>query len=396
MTSVLSTTRPRSRSLLAISFISFILLSFPHGMLGIAWPSIRDTFGMPLEALGILLFAATTGHIATSFSGGLLVGRLGVGVFLLLSVCANALGLLGYVLAPAWWVLILAAAMSGVGGGAMDMGLNAFFASNYSARMMNWLHASFGLGVTLGPIAMTWLLDRGSSWRMGYLLALAAMLVLAIVYIRTLAWWPKQAPALEADNQADAPPPTRLLSMSVVWLSLAVFFFVSGMEATAGNWAFTLFTEGRGETIVAAGQWVSAYWASFTAGRVLFGLLGERLAPVSVLRGTMLLAMLGAGLLWWHPTDGVSYLGLVLFGLALAPMFPLLILETPRRVGKKYADQVIGFQIGVAGLGLAALPALAGVLADRISLEIVPPFVVIGIVILIIFHETVLRRGATS
>jgi fucose permease len=184
--------------------------------------------------------------------------------------------------------------------------------------------------------------------------------------------------------------------MSVVWLSLAVFFFVSGMEATAGNWAFTLFTEGRGETIVAAGQWVSAYWASFTAGRVLFGLLGERLAPVSVLRGTMLLAMLGAGLLWWHPTDGVSYLGLVLFGLALAPMFPLLILETPRRVGKKYADQVIGFQIGVAGLGLAALPALAGVLADRISLEIVPPFVVIGIVILIIFHETVLRRGATS
>ena len=61
----------RSRSgLILLSFIAFISLGLPDGLLGVAWPSIRETFSLRLDALGILLVASTAGYITSSFLSG--------------------------------------------------------------------------------------------------------------------------------------------------------------------------------------------------------------------------------------------------------------------------------------------------------------------------------------
>ena len=41
-----------------LAYAAFIALGMPDGLLGIAWPSIRADFGIPLDSLGLLLFAA--------------------------------------------------------------------------------------------------------------------------------------------------------------------------------------------------------------------------------------------------------------------------------------------------------------------------------------------------
>ena len=76
-------------------------------------------------------------------------------------------------------------------------------------------------------------------------------------------------------------------------------------------------------------------------------------------------------------SDALSFMGLVLIGFALAPIFPLLITATPKRLGK-HATNAIGLQIGAAGLSLAILPALAGVLATAINLEIIGPYLIVA------------------
>ena len=45
--------------LIIVSFIAFISLGLPDGLLGVAWPGIRDYFDLPVDALGIILICGT-------------------------------------------------------------------------------------------------------------------------------------------------------------------------------------------------------------------------------------------------------------------------------------------------------------------------------------------------
>src|SRR4030095_15243298 len=98
--------RGRARLLLAVSFLGFAALGLPDGVLGVAWPSVRSTFGLPLDALGALLIASTTGYVASSAVSGRIVARIGIGELLALSCAVTALALCGYALAGSWPVIV--------------------------------------------------------------------------------------------------------------------------------------------------------------------------------------------------------------------------------------------------------------------------------------------------
>ena len=68
-------------SLILLAYVAFIALGMPDGLLGVAWPSIRAGFSIPLDALGMLLAAAVTGYMTSSFLSGTLISRMGVGNF---------------------------------------------------------------------------------------------------------------------------------------------------------------------------------------------------------------------------------------------------------------------------------------------------------------------------
>ena len=81
-------------------------------------------------------------------------------------------------------------------------------------------------------------------------------------------------------------------------------------------------------------------------------------------------------------------------GLSAAAVFPSLIGVTPARFGVDRAATIIGFLVGAAALGIAGLPALAGVLAARVGLEIIPVLLVIACAGMIGLHELVVRLAA--
>jgi fucose permease len=399
-----TTAAPKTRqaasvlAVVAMAYAIFIVLGVPDGMLGVAWPSMQSTFGVALGQMGVLLLATTGGFLLTSFSAGRLITRLGIARLLILSLILRGAALGGMGLAPNWWFLIAAAFCFGVGSGAIDAGMNTYFAMNLSPRLMNWLHACFGLGATFGPLLMTTLLSNGIVWRWGYLILAAVHAVLAVwVLLRAGAWQPRPA------AQTDAPPPPlthksyrATLSRPIVWVNIALFFFYTGTEVSAGNWAFTLFTEGRDVPVAVAGFWAAFYWGSFTFGRFVFGIIADRVNVVNAIRTMILLAILGAALLWWNPIDWVSFGGLALLGFALAPVFPLLISSTPTRLGVADATNAIGFQVGAASFGIAILPGLAGALAQRTSIEIVPPFLLVTTAIMFVLHELAVRKPRES
>ncbi|HNM36518.1 MAG TPA: MFS transporter [Anaerolineales bacterium] len=129
--------------LVILSFVAFVGLGMPDGLLGVAWPSIRSGFSIPLDALGMFLTALVIGYMTSSFFSGPVVTRLGVGKVLAISCALTGIALFGYTLVPVWWMMVLLGSVAGLGAGAIDAGLNTYVAAHFSEGLMQWLHASW-------------------------------------------------------------------------------------------------------------------------------------------------------------------------------------------------------------------------------------------------------------
>jgi len=381
--------QPSSPLLVVLAYVGFISLGLPDGLLGVAWPSMRGFFHLPLDALGALLVTFTTGYLLSSCSSGRILARVNVGSLLALSCLATAASLLGYALTPWWGLMVALGALAGLGAGAIDAGVNTYVATRYSPRMVNWLHACYGIGATSGPVIMASVLTAGLPWQWGYGIVGMGQLVLALGFGLTRTWWPAATTASDTPAHTHIrPAPSRsTLRLPVVWLGIAVFFLYTGIEAATGTWTYSLFTETRTIPASTAGLWVSMYWGSLTVGRLVCGAVVSFMAVYLLLRLCIIGVALGATLIWLNLTSMLSFAGLALIGLSLAPIFPSLIVTTPERLGTAHTANGVGFQIAAAVLGQSLLPGLMGILARHRGLEMVGPALLAAALVLLVLYE---------
>jgi fucose permease len=242
---------------------------------------------------------------------------------------------------------------------------------------------------------MTTILEQGQSWRWGFVVGGGLQLLLVAGFCLTRDHWRMSETPLEAghpDVPFDALGAIDTLRQTVVCLSIAMFLLAAGIQASAGQWPYSLFVEARSVAPKTAGFWVSVFWASTTAGRIGLALLSDRVQATPLLRSSMLAVVGGAALMWWNVSDALGFLGLALMGLGYAAVFPALFKSTPDRVGSAHAANAIGFMIAGSSVGLAALPALAGLLARRAGLEAIGPFLFVGAAATFAVHEVIVRR----
>jgi fucose permease len=383
----------RSRLTVPLAYFAFITIGFAGGLIGVAWSSMQTEFGRELSEVGILLLATTLGYLTASFGSGAVASRFGYGRMFVLGAALLTVGLLGYTVAPVWILLILTAFLGGIGNGTIDAGLNAYMAAHHSARVMNWLHACFGIGITFAPLVMTFSVNN-FDWRLGYLIAAIIAGVLCVMFLATRRIWLAPVTQTASTEHPQRRALIQSLRVPLVWLGVFMFVLVAGVEATPGQWGFDILNTARGIDATTAGFWVSVYWASFTIGRIFFGAIMPRLSPIGLVRGCMIGMLFGGVLFWWNPTNTVGILGLVVMGFAQAPLFPVLILNTPRLIGEARASYAIGFQVAGAGLGVAIVPGIAGILAQNFSLETIPPYMVILTLVIIGLNEVMNARAS--
>lgn len=363
-------------SLVILAYIAFIALGMPDGLLGVAWPSIRTSFSIPLDYIGMFLPVSVAGYLTSSFISGPLIARWGIGKILIVSCFMTGTALVGNTLVPSWWMMVLLGMVSGLGAGAIDAGLNGYVAANFGEGLMQWLHASYGVGITLGPIIMTIALTSFDSWRVGYRVVGGFQFALAIGFIFTRSMWSLN----ESSARDDEPkrmtdyktPMGETLRQPRVWLSMLLFFLYVGAEVSIGTWTYSLLVESRGIDPAVAGLFVGSYWAAFTVGRVVAGLYAKKLGIHVLIQGSVIISLLSALLLIWNPFKAANVLSVALIGFAIAPIFPALMSGTTDRVDVHFASNTIGMQIAATGLGTAIIPSLLGVLARRFSLEVIP------------------------
>ncbi len=347
---------------IALSLVAFVVLGVADSGLGVAWPSIRDFLERDLSDLGVLLAGLSIGYLTASASFSRLLELMSLGRLLVVGAAALAISAVGLSALPGWVFAFTSTLLMGLGAGLIDVGVNAHAALGFDRGSINNLHAAYGIGATLGPLLLAASLGAGLAWRGGY--ATLAVVQLGVVYTmwRRRFHWGASVPVDEV-----RPPEDRGNRRAAAML--LVFLVYTGVEVATGQWSFSLLTLGRGMGTAAAGTWVALYWGGLTAGRIAFGILGEKVTASRTLNYSIAVALLGLGLLWWDPA-GLGVLGLPVAGVGFAAVFPTMVALTPARIGRVRSTRMIGYQLAAANIGAATVPWVLGLLAGAAGIAV--------------------------
>ncbi|MEK3699394.1 MFS transporter [Paenibacillus sp. FSL R10-2199] len=381
---------------LIIIYMAFISLGLPDSMLGAAWPIMRLDYGAPVETAGLLSMIVVAGTIISSLASSAVLKRLGTGMVTFISVAVTALALLGFSYSSSViWVAVLALPL-GLGAGSIDTGLNNYVATHYKAHHMSWLHCFWGIGAMLGPIIMSRYIAGGDSWRTGYFTVSMIQFALVVLLFISLPLWKRagKSSSPQAENVRNEPETVmaaeaasgNVLRIKGVKLAMITFLFYCGVEATVGLWGSSYLVNVKGVSAATAAGWVSLYYGGITAGRLITGFITFRFSNKELIRGGLVISMLGALVLALPLPAVFSLVAFILIGLGSAPIFPCMLHETPARFGQANSQKIMGYQMALAYTGGAFLPPLLGWVAARSSFMILP-LVMIGYIIVMILSS---------
>ncbi|MBI1279838.1 MAG: MFS transporter [Anaerolineaceae bacterium] len=407
-----SATAPKTDYLVVfISYLSFVVLGMPGAMLGIAWasierPSIQKTFELGLSDVGALFITTTIGYSLASVFGGRLFGRFSSWSLFLGGSILAAVALLGYAFLPAWWMIVAAGLLAGFGSGMLDSGMNIYFAAVFNARLMNWLHASFGVGTLVGIfVIQTVLSNAGGTWQTGYIVAAIIYFIVAVLFFLTRSRWVNVGRGSHEEGTHAGISARLTLRLPLVWIGLVIFLCYAGLEAVGTAWTSPLLNIGRGFDAVTAGLALGILQGSFTAGRIFFGIILPYFKPSTLIRACSVVLIVTTFLLIINPLpntllveilNGKIYFVMIVlafYGFCLAPIWALMVTYLQERLGPLHGANAIGFMVAAAGIGVGILPGIAGKLAEISSLEVVPVILlVLSIVIAGLYELTVSRR----
>jgi fucose permease len=241
-----------------------------------------------------------------------------------------------------------------------------------------------------------------AAWMVGFLPWTAVMLVLGLIavplIIGFLATYPRREVRAADEAGTGEAVRTRLLPTVLrtpVVLLASVFLSVYvGLEIGVGNWGFTFLVEEHAQPDLAAGYTVSGYWLGLTTGRFLISPIAVRfgIGASGMTFGCLAGVAVSALLIWVAPVFVVAGVGFVLLGFFLGPIFPTAMAVVPNLTSDRLAPTAIGVMNGFSVVGGAALPWLAGAIAQGVGVWTLMPFAfALALVQLVVWRMIVSR-----
>ena len=375
--------------LLAIIYMSFISLGLPDGLLGAAWPSMVPELSAPVSFAGVIFIIISVGTVISSLLSQRLNLRFGPGKVTAFSVAMTAAALFGFASSRSIWQLCLWAVPYGLGAGSVDACLNNYVALHYASRHMSWLHCMWGIGASVGPYIMGAALSAGQHWSTGYQCIGILQAALTALLLLSLPLWKQDG---QSPEEKAAPLSLRqILAIPGAKPLLLAFFCYCALEQTMGLWAGSYLALYRGFTPEQAAGFAGLFFLGITLGRALNGFLTMRFSDSFLTRAGFVIITLGIAAVLAPWGDTMALAGLVLVGLGCAPVYPCIIHATPARFGAERSQAVIGILMAGAYLGNCLMPPLFGLIANHISIGLLPPYLLLLLALMALSHRQAVR-----
>lgn len=360
--------------ILVVIYIVFISLGLPDSLFGAAWPVVHKDFG--IQESFASLYGIITGVCVggVSFVAGKVIRKFGTPLVTFVSTLLTVLGLLIMSVSPNIVVMMLGAVVLGYGAGVIDTALNNFVSLHYKAQHMNWLHAFWGVGVTVSPLIMSFFLSgETSSWRNGYRVIALIQFSIAIIIAISLRKWRtvKENDDTKETSNENKKSFIEILKIKGVLTSLLSQGLYCSMEFLIGTWGASFLVHVHALQPDEAAKWVSLYFGGIMIGRIISGFISMKASDNTMIRLGIVTSFVGMILLAL-PLGKISILGLLLIGIGFGPIFPSILHSVPDRFGKEYSADITGFHMGGAyGIGFG-VQLIFGFVATATTFNITP------------------------
>lgn len=403
--------------LLAIIYLSFISLGLPDSLLGSAWPSMYEPFGVPISFAGIISMIIALGTVISSLQSDRLTRKFGTAAITAASVALTAIAIFGFSFSSSFWMLCLWAIPYGLGAGSIDASLNNYVALHYASKHMSWLHCMWGVGTIIGPYVMGYALSHGVGWNAGYRWIGFIQAVLTVLLIISLPVWKKQGSpgdssanegspdnasaketsSKEASAKEMAAKTTAPLTLKQIFHIrgakevMLAFFCYCAIEQTANLWASSYMVLHNGISAELAANYASLFFIGITVGRGINGFLTIKFSDTQMIRTGQILIALGCASMLLPLGNSFTMIGLILIGLGCAPIYPCIIHSTPIHFGADRSQALIGVQMASAYAGTCLMPPVFGFIANSISVALLPVFLLLLLGLMIRMHEKLVK-----
>ena len=364
-------------------YVAYIAFGLMAALTGPTLPELASHTKSRLDQISWIFTARALGYMLGSFFGGTLYDHRPGHPVLATVLLVSATALILAPLIPLLWLLILIMLMLGIAEGTLDVGGNSLLIWVHGSKVgpfMNGLHFFFGLGAFISPIiiAQVVLLTGDIVW--AYWMLAILMIPIAVWILRT----PSPVPH-KASEDSNSPTVKPLL---VALITLFYFTFI-GIEAGFGNWLYTYATHLKLTNEVTGAYLTSAFWGSFTAGRLVSIPLAIRFRPRTLLSSDLVGCLFSVGviLLWPHSHQALWF-GAIGVGLSQASLFPIMLAWAERRI--RLTGRINSFFFMGTGAGGMFFPWFIGQLIEPIGpqavmvvilFEIIATSVILGVLL---------------
>ena len=384
-------------SILVIIYVVFISLGLPDSVFGVAWPVVHNEFGVHESFAS--LYSIITGVCSggSSFLAGVVLRKFGTPKVTFVSILMTAAGLVGISFAPNIWVMMCCTVVLSYGAGAIDTGLNNYVSLHFKARHMSWLHAFWGIGVTLSPIIMSAFLGgEYGNWRNGYRVIALIQLCIALGVAVMLPKWTKHNTIKRtAEAGEEEKEKVNIFAFKGLLPSIAALGFYCSMEFTVGTWGASYIVNVYSLGADVAARWISVYFCGIMLGRIISGFVSDKLGDDKMIRFGILVSAFGM-LIILLPFGSISLIGFILIGMGFGPIFPSVLHAVPSRFGIKYSADITGFHMGGAYATGFVSQLLFGYAATGITFKIFPFVLIAFLILLFVLNETAVKKTSSK
>ena len=135
------------------------------------------------------------------------------------------------------------------------------------------------------------------------------------------------------------------------------------------------------------------FYIGLTFGRFLNGFLAMKLGDHFLIRLGSGVILFGLIMLLIPVHSTFSLVGFIVVGLGCAPVYPCIIHMTPSVFGKDKSQAMIGMQMAFAYTGFLIMPPLFGVIADYVTIGLMPIYILAILIVMVVMHELVIIKN---
>lgn len=328
--------------IIIFTYLCMMVFGFTENLRGTSMPSIRAQFNINYSSIGLMFFISTLGYIIATFIGGFAADRFGQKKVLTLGFILFIFSCTAFTFAKSFVMVTLFYFILNAGFGCFDVSLNSLGARIFvknSAIMMNLMHLFYGLGSSAGPKYAGLLLSKNISWSSVYLYSL--LFTGAVFLFMCFSSFPEN-PHYQQDGRM---PLSAIIRNKKILLLAGLLGLCEIAELGVGNWLVNFLQQARSMDISESSSFLTLFFITFTAGRLVGGFLAEKLGYIKIIVcftiGTM--AVFAGGFLL---NNSFAFL-FSLMGFFVSIMFPT-IMTIIMKEFKNGTSSIMGFIITAA------------------------------------------------